>query len=196
MMDISVKRSDLLAPENRTFAIMNVLLMPAMINILIACVLANFLFPPGTAVFIWGPSSMIIDLLISSFMASLITGLIAFYTALAAGNKGLLRLSLPEYRSVQPIRGWLKPWPGNLIFALISILATSLILAAFVLIYDQDSISWLSFLWIKSIQALLVSVYASVAGTCLAIHQIQLQQIQLHQIQRHHVQRQCLQESE
>jgi len=181
-----MKRSDLLAPENRSFAIMNVLFMPALINILIACVLANFLFPPGSAIFIWGPSSMIIDLLISSFMASLITGLIAFYTALAAGNKGFLRLSLAEYRSVQPIRRRFKPWPGNLIFALISLLATSLILAAFVLTYDQDSISWLSFLWIKSIQALLVSVYASVAGTYLA----------LHHIQHHHVQHQCLRETE
>ena len=176
MMDTTVTRSDLLAPENRTFAIMNVLFMPAMINILIACTLANLLFPPGAAIFLWGPSSMIIDLLISSFMASLITGIIGFYATLASCNNGQLTLSDARHPSGRRARFSYKPWRSNLCFALLALILTSIVLAVFVLSYEQESISWISFLWVKSIQALLVSVYSSLAGTLLAVRYFQNQQ--------------------
>lgn len=171
-----MKQSGLLVSENRTFVIMNVLIMPAMVNILIACTLANLLFPPGAAIFLWGPSSMIIDLLISSFMASLITGIIGFYTTLASCNNGQLRLPDAKYPSGRTTGFSYKPWRSNLFFALLALILTSIVLAVFVLSYEQETISWVSFLWVKSIQALLVSVYSSLAGTLLAIRYFQNRQ--------------------
>lgn len=171
-----MKQSRLLVSENRTFAIMNVLIMPAMVNILIACTLANLLFPPGAAIFLWGPSSMIVDLLISSFMASLITGIIGFYTTLASCNNGQLTLPDAKYPSGRTAKFSSKPWRSNLFFALLALILTSIILAVFVLSYEQETISWVSFLWVKSIQALLVSMYASLAGTLLAIRYFQRRQ--------------------
>lgn len=170
MVDNLLIRSILLAPENRMFTLMNVLIMPALVNLLIAYGLANLMFQPEAQIFLWGPSSMVIDLLIGSFMASLVTGMVSVYTTLAACHKGL-HLDLTEARRHRPgISLSRHPWLGSLLFALMALLVTGIVLAVFVMTYDEDAISWLSFLWIKSVQALGVSIYASLAGTHLAIH--------------------------
>lgn len=163
-------RSILLAPENRTFMLLNVLIMPALVNLLIAYGLANLMFQPDGQIFLWGSSSMIIDLLISSFMASLVTGMVSVYTTLAACHKGLCLPLADARRCRSGISLSRHPWLGNLLFALMALLVTGIVLAVFVMTYEADVISWLSFLWVKSVQACSVSIYASLAGTHLAIH--------------------------
>ena len=164
-----MSRHHLLAPENRRFTVMNVLLMPALMNMLIAFGLARLLFQSEQAVFLWGQQSLVIDLLISSFMACLITSLIGNYLTRLSLNQGSLRITRTDFVLMRQTHCLTHPVLGSLLLAIVALLLTILLLAIFVSVYDEDSISWHSFIWVKTSQAFLVSIYASLAATLLAI---------------------------
>ena len=164
-----MRHYQLFTRENRLFMFMNVLFMPGLVNILIALSLANLLFQKGLPVSFWGQQSLIIDLLMSSFLATLITGLIGYYVT----RRGLLKGALTPVRAcARPTllnRFAHMPLRSHLILALLAVLLTALLLSVFVLSHEADAISWLSFVWIKSVQALLISIYASSLATLLAL---------------------------
>lgn len=161
--------TDLFVVQNRLFLIMNVLVVPSLVNILIAYAMANILFQSGADVFFWGENGMLIDMLISSFMASLITSLIAFYSTLSSCNRGLL--SLRKEKNGFKLFDKLSPRPvlACIYCAILALLLSGLILGLFVSFYDENHISWSAFLISKSTQAMLISIYSSLAGTLLAI---------------------------
>lgn len=164
-----MRHYQLFARENRLFMFMNVLFMPGLVNILIALSLANLLFQEGLPVSFWGQQSLIIDLLMSSFFATLFTGLIGYYVTRSSLHRGTLTPVRVPARSTLLNRFALMPLRSHLILALLAFLLTAVLLSVFVFSYEADSISWLSFLWIKSVQALLISIYASSLATLLAL---------------------------
>lgn len=162
-------KSGLSAPQNIRFIIMGVLVMPTIVNIIIAFGLANIMFKANEPVMLWGQASMIIDLAISSLLATLITGLIAFFLTRHACKTGTLSLSQRE--SLSGLRHSLakKPLVSTISVAVVTLLINCCVLALFVMSYSENTVPWQTFLSIKIGQASILSLIGATAGTCFAI---------------------------
>lgn len=164
-----VIKTDLLAPQNRSYILLSVVIMPTLINIIIASALANIMFSAGEPIMLWGPESMVIDLAISSLLTPLITGLIAYYSTVFACRAGTLYLSENIYWT--DIRHFFAKHPlsSTLLISIAALLINCCLLAIFSVLYHENTVSWYAFLAAKTLHASILSLIGAIAGTWFAI---------------------------